>query len=176
MLTYDETQTTADELIGTGVWNTLSFGPALLDDGQIVDGIETVEVDQYIGKRSIQGSQPRTGIGLIEPGHFVFIVVDGRSPGYSRGMTMTEFAQLFANLGCGVAYNLDGGGSATMYFNGAIVNNPLGRGLRPCCVARSAVRHGAGPAPRQGHRRSDVSRLGIAGTRERAKGLEPPTS
>jgi exopolysaccharide biosynthesis protein len=128
MAIYDETLTTADELVVDGVWNTLSFGPALLDGGNIVDGIEHVEVDGYLGKRSIQGQQPRTGLGMIEPGHFVFVVVDGRSPGYSRGMTMTEFAEFFSSLGCEVAYNLDGGGSATMYFNGSVVNNPLGHG------------------------------------------------
>jgi len=65
---------------------------------------------------------------MIEAGHVVFIVVDGRSPGYSEGMTMTEFAELFRSLGCEVAYNLDGRGSATMYFNGSVVNDPLRRG------------------------------------------------
>lgn len=50
MATYDETQTTADELVAAGVWNTLSFGPALLDGRDVVDGIEYVEVDGYIGK------------------------------------------------------------------------------------------------------------------------------
>jgi len=128
MAIYDETQTTADDLVAAGVWNTLSFGPALLDGGDVVDRIEHVEVDGYLGKRSIQGQQPRTGVGMIEAGHFVFVVVDGRSPGYSEGMSMTEFAELFSSLGCEVAYNLDGGGSATMYFNGSVVNDPLGRG------------------------------------------------
>jgi len=41
---------------------------------------------------------------------------------------MTEFAQIFVDAGAQVAYNLDGGGSSAMYFNGALVNNPLGRG------------------------------------------------
>ena len=59
---------------------------------------------------------------------FLFVVVDGRSTGYSRGMTMTEFAQVFADLGAETAYNLDGGGSSAMVFNGQLVNNPLGRG------------------------------------------------
>ncbi len=57
----------------------------------------------------------------------MFVAVDGRSTGYSRGVTMTEFAQIFKDLGATVAYNLDGGGSTTMYFNGEMVNNPLGR-------------------------------------------------
>lgn len=128
MEVYDETETTADELIAAGVWNTLSFGPALLVDGEILDGIDEVEVDTNFGNHSIQGSQPRTGIGLIDENHFVFVVVDGRSPGYSKGVTMTEFAEIFQELGATVAYNLDGGGSSTMYFNGEVVNNPLGRG------------------------------------------------
>jgi exopolysaccharide biosynthesis protein len=58
----------------------------------------------------------------------VFIVVDGRSPGYSRGVALSEFAQIFKDLGCTIAYNLDGGGSSAMYFMGDLVNNPLGRG------------------------------------------------
>ncbi len=126
MFTYDETQTSASELLDDGVWNTWSFGPALLENGEIVDGIETVEIDRYIGKRSMQGSQPRTAVGMIDENHFVFVVVDGRSPGYSKGMTLVELATLFQELGATVAYNFDGGGSATMYFNGELVNNPLG--------------------------------------------------
>ena len=128
MSIYDETQTTAEELLADGVWNTLSFGPALVDGSQILSGIDTVEIDTNFGIHSIQGTQPRTGIGMIAPNHFVFVVVDGRSRGCSRGVTMTEFAQIFVDQGCQVAYNLDGGGSATMYFNGDLVNNPLGKG------------------------------------------------
>jgi exopolysaccharide biosynthesis protein len=128
MAVYDETTITGEQLLKDGAWNTVSFGPSLLEDGQVVAGIEDVEIDTNIGNHSIQGNQPRTGIGLIETNHFVFVVVDGRSPGYSRGVTMTEFAQIFRALGASVAYNLDGGGSSTMYFNGEVVNNPLGKG------------------------------------------------
>ncbi len=128
MKVYDETQTSADDLVADGVWNTLSFGPALLEDGQVIDGIEDVEVDTNFGNHSIQGSQPRTGIGIISANHYLFVIADGRSPGYSRGVTMTEFARIFADLGATTAYNLDGGGSSTMYFNGEVVNDPLGRG------------------------------------------------
>lgn len=127
MQVYDETATTAEQLVADGVWNTLSFGPALVEDGAIVSGIDDIEVDTNFGNHSIQGSQPRTGIGIVDDNHFVFVVVDGRSSGYSRGVTMTEFAQIFADLGATTAYNLDGGGSSAMYFNGDLVNNPLGR-------------------------------------------------
>jgi exopolysaccharide biosynthesis protein len=123
---YDETATTAEHLIADGVWNTLSFGPAIVQDSQIVDGIADVEVDTNFGNHSIQGAQPRTAVGLIGTNHLVFVVVDGRSPGYSAGVTMTGMAQIMKDLGAETAYNLDGGGSSTMYFNGALVNNPLG--------------------------------------------------
>jgi exopolysaccharide biosynthesis protein len=125
---YDETGTTAERLVADGVWNTLSFGPAVLEDGQVVDGIEDVEVDTNVGNHSIQGEQPRTAVGIIGTNHLVFVVVDGRSPGYSAGVTMTALADIMQDLGATTAYNLDGGGSSTMYFNGQLVNDPLGQG------------------------------------------------
>lgn len=123
---YDETATTAEQLVADGVWNTLSFGPSLLDNGEIAAGIEDVEVDTNFGNHSIQGEQPRTAVGIIDANHLVFVVVDGRSPGYSSGVTMTGLAQIMKDLGATTAYNIDGGGSSTMYFNGELVNNPLG--------------------------------------------------
>lgn len=125
---YDETATTADELVADGVWNTLSFGPALLEDGQVLEGIEDVEVDTNLGNHSIQGEQPRTAVGVIDDNHLVFVVVDGRSPGYSAGVTMTGLAEIMQGLGATTAYNLDGGGSSTMVFGGELVNDPLGTG------------------------------------------------
>lgn len=125
---YDETSTTAAELIDKGAWQTWSFGPGLVDDGAVLDGIDTVEVDTNFGNHSVQGNQPRTGIGMIKANHFLFIAVDGRSTGYSRGVSMTEMAEIFVNHGATVAYNLDGGGSTTMVFTGDLVNNPLGKG------------------------------------------------
>ena len=64
---YDETSTSAEQLLADGVWNTLSFGPALIDDGEILEGIDEVEVDTNIGNHSIQGDQPRTAVGVIAP-------------------------------------------------------------------------------------------------------------
>ena len=128
VVVYDETATDADTLVAAGVWNTLSFGPAIVEAGAVVDGITDVEIDTNVGNHSIQGDQPRTGIGVIDDDHLVFIVVDGRSEGYSEGVTLPELAGIFTGLGCITAYNLDGGGSSTMVFNGALVNNPLGKG------------------------------------------------
>ncbi|MGV8025001.1 MAG: phosphodiester glycosidase family protein [Anaerolineaceae bacterium] len=127
MKIYDETQTNAQDLLASGVWNTLSFGPALIEDNVIVDNLATIEIDTNFGNHPIQGNQPRTGVGTIDENHFVFIVVDGRSTGYSKGATLTDFAEMFQALGCSDAYNLDGGGSSTMYFMGRVVNNPLGK-------------------------------------------------
>ncbi|RMI08761.1 phosphodiester glycosidase family protein [Cellulomonas triticagri] len=126
---YDETATTADALLAAGVWNTLSFGPAIVEDGAVVDGIEDVEVDTNVGNHSIQGEQPRTAVGVIDDNHLVFVVVDGRSPGYSAGVTMTGLAEIMQSLGATTAYNIDGGGSSTMVFDGELVNDPLGKGV-----------------------------------------------
>lgn len=124
MKVYDETKTTGEALIEDGVWNTLSFGPALVKNGDIVSGIDSVEIDTNFGNHSVQGSQPRTGIGIIDKNHFIIVVADGRTKGYSSGVTMTEFADIFKGLGCTTAYNLDGGGSSEMWFNGSVVNRP----------------------------------------------------
>ena len=128
MRLYDETAADADQLVKDGVWQTLSFGPGLVEDGELVAGIDDVEIDTNFGNHSIQGRQPRTAIGLVEANHLLFVVVDGRSAGYSRGVGMSELGRIFVDRGASVAYNLDGGGSSTMVFDGDLVNDPLGRG------------------------------------------------
>ncbi|MCC2030867.1 phosphodiester glycosidase family protein [Microbacterium allomyrinae] len=127
---YDETTTTAEELLADGAWNTLSFGPAIVESGAVVEGIEDVEIDTNIGNHSIQGDEPRTAVGVIDENHLVFVVVDGRQEGYSAGVTLTELADIMVDLGATTAYNLDGGGSSTMYFNGEVVNQPSNGGER----------------------------------------------
>ena len=127
---YDETTTTAAELLADGAWNTLSFGPAIVEGGAAVDGIDEVEIDTNIGNHSIQGEQPRTAIGVTADGHVLIVVVDGRDPGYSRGVTMTELADILVSLGATTAYNLDGGGSSELWFDGEVVNQPSNGGER----------------------------------------------
>ena len=127
---YDETTTSAAQLLADGVWNTLSFGPALVENGSAVAGIDQLEIDTNFGNHSIQGEQPRSAVGVIDANHLVFVVVDGRSEGYSRGATLPELAQIMLDLGAATAYNLDGGGSSTMYFNGSVINQPSNRGER----------------------------------------------
>lgn len=121
---YDETTTDAQSLVDAGVWNTLSFGPALVEDGEVEDGIDDVEVDTNVGNHSVQGEQPRTAVGVVDANHLVLVVVDGRQDGYSRGVTMTELAEIMQGLGATTAYNLDGGGSSTLSFDGEVVNSP----------------------------------------------------
>ncbi len=101
-----------------GLYQTMSFGPLLVKDG----------VAKTKFTPGILGENPRTGFGYYEPGHYVFVTVDGRQEGYSIGMTMQEFAQLFVDLGCTNAYNLDGGQSAMMIFNGEVYNKPYNNG------------------------------------------------
>lgn len=127
MKSYNEEELSSSDLLAEGVTQTYSFGPILVKDGTVVDDFDKVVIDTNFGNRSIQGSNPRTGIGMIAPNHYVFIVVDGRNENYSKGMTLSEFAQVFKDLGATEAYNLDGGGSSTMYFMGRVVNNPQGK-------------------------------------------------
>ncbi|MEC0126572.1 phosphodiester glycosidase family protein [Paenibacillus pabuli] len=126
MKTYNETEVSSSELLAEGATNTLSFGPILIQDGEIVSDFSSVKIDNNFGNRSIQVANPRTAIGMIAPNHYVFVVVDGRQDN-SRGMTLAELANVMKGLGATEAYNLDGGGSSTMYFMGRVVNNPLGR-------------------------------------------------
>lgn len=123
--TYDETEVSSSKLLADGVLQTFSFGPVLIEDGETITDFDNVKIDHNFGNSSIQDRNPRTGIGMISANHYIFIVVDGRSD-ESRGVTLDEFAQLFADYGCTEAYNLDGGGSSTMYFMGRVVNDPQG--------------------------------------------------
>lgn len=72
-------------------------------------------------------SNPRTAIGIIDNLHYVLVVSDGRTK-ESDGLSLLELAEFMESLGVTTAYNLDGGGSSTMYFNGEVVNQPTTNG------------------------------------------------
>lgn len=121
--TMHEGDVTGEVLIEKGAWNVFSFGPVLVENGGIREGLdEPYRVDAFT--ENINGKQPRTGIGIIGKNHFLIATVDGRAEGYSCGMTFREFAELFVEYGCETAYNLDGGSSVTLYQNGEILNRP----------------------------------------------------
>ena len=87
----------AEELLAAGVWNTLSFGPALLDDGAgRRRASRTSRSTPTSATTRSRATSPAPAIGIIDDNHFVFVVVDGRSPGYSAGVTMTELAEIIA--------------------------------------------------------------------------------
>ncbi len=115
-----ESQTTRDELIAAHPVHAWSFGPALMIDGNI-----TVDSTSEVNQSS--SSNPRTAIGQIAIGHYVCIVSDGRLTN-EAGLSLLELAEEFESLGCTYAYNLDGGGSSTMWFNGRIINQPVNSG------------------------------------------------
>ena len=113
-----EDEITADELIASGAVNTLSFGPALIESGRVTVG-ENEEVARAMS------SNPRTAIGIKADGTYLFVVADGRTE-ESEGLSLYELAGFMKELGAVTAYNLDGGGSSTMVFNGNVINNPTG--------------------------------------------------
>lgn len=118
----DESSVSAEQLLADGAQQVLSFGPGLVEDGQIAVS-ENDEVD-----KAMTGN-PRTAIGIIDDLHYVFVVSDGRTS-ESTGLTLYQLAQVMSDLGVQTAYNLDGGGSSTMVFQGSVVNNPTsGNGI-----------------------------------------------
>ena len=115
-----EGQISAEQLIKDGAQQVLSFGPALIENGQISVGVRS-EVGKALA------SNPRTAIGIIDEAHYLFVVADGRTS-ESEGLSLYQLAQVMQQLGVKTAYNLDGGGSSTMYFNGRVINNPTTNG------------------------------------------------
>ncbi|HAP44236.1 MAG: hypothetical protein A2087_14385 [Spirochaetes bacterium GWD1_61_31] len=97
-----------------GAWQAWSFGPMLLDHGQPMTEFNSL----------VATHNPRSAVGYYEPGHYCFVLVDGRRDGYSTGLTLRQLSRLFYDLGCSVAYNLDGGQSAVMTFMGDMINQP----------------------------------------------------
>lgn len=114
---FEEGSETGAALIERGIIQGWSFGPVLVNQGEIA----TADIAKQNWVSS--GRNPRVGIAQLGPLHYLFIVVDGRST-LSKGLTLTQFAQLFKDKGALIAYNLDGGGSATMWFNGKVINKP----------------------------------------------------
>ena len=118
----NESEVTAQALLDSGVVNLLAFGPALVTNGKVA-----VSQNEEVGRA--MADNPRTAIGVIDDLHYVLVVSDGRTS-ESQGLSLYELAQVMRQQGCKTAYNLDGGGSSTMYFNGQVINNPTTNGNR----------------------------------------------
>ena len=112
----DENTSDLEEVLASGALQAFSFGPSLIQNHEI-----TVTQDSEVSQ-SMQ-SNPRTAIGIIDSLHYIFLVSDGRTSA-NEGLSLYELAEIMQDLGCSTAYNLDGGGSSTMYFNGSLVNQP----------------------------------------------------
>ena len=115
-----EDEISADQLVKDGVVNLLAFGPSLVENGEIV-----VDTNSEVGQS--MSSNPRTAIGIIDENHYIIIVSDGRTS-ESQGLSLYELAEVMKSYGVKTAYNLDGGGSSTLYFNGQVINKPTTNG------------------------------------------------
>ena len=115
-----EEETSLESLLEKGAYNVLSFGPALIENYNV-----SVTKNDEVGKS--MASNPRTLIGMIDDLHYVFIVSDGRTS-ESEGLSLYELATFAKKLNIKTAYNLDGGGSSAMYFNGKVINKPTTSG------------------------------------------------
>lgn len=110
----------ADDLVARGVWQAFSFGPCLVNDGNVN---VTVNEEVSIAKADNQ----RTAVGIIDELHYLLVVTDGRTT-ESKGLTLYETANFMKAMGAKTAYNLDGGGSSTIVYNGVLLNNPTASG------------------------------------------------
>ena len=119
-------------LANEGVFQSWCFGPTLVENYKAVQNFNTPGLSSKDWAR-----EPRTAIGQVDRLHYIFLVVDAvRDPngtgGWTTigGMNFRELADTFEALGCKTAYNLDGGGSTTLWLNGKVINNPSGSGER----------------------------------------------
>ena len=121
MKTVQETSLSSQDAvaqeIAAGLQNTFSFGPHLVSGGKPRGDYSDSMVQTY---------NPRTAVGMVEVGHYKLIVVDGRTD-YNTGVRLIELEDICVKEGCTEAYNLDGGQSSTMVFDGKVVNDIAGR-------------------------------------------------
>lgn len=126
METFGRKEMDVKEVVQEPIWQSFLFGPELLDDqGQAFE-----KFDSKIGV-----ANPRSVIGYHSPGHYSFVLVDGRGNG-NRGWTLVQLSEFMHSIGCQVAYNLDGGQSAVMVFMGNTLNHPYhgGRSLNDMAI------------------------------------------
>lgn len=118
MRVYRANELTGQQLLDIGARDVLSFGPILVRDGELGS------FDKVRGATP----QPRAGIGMFAPGHYLCIIAEGRIR-ESKGLSCEEFARLFHSLGCTLAFNLDGGNTSCMVFMGRQLNQLTNSGV-----------------------------------------------
>ncbi|MEN6417530.1 MAG: phosphodiester glycosidase family protein [Clostridiaceae bacterium] len=118
LLTFRYRILTADLLSTLGAYQTWVFGPALLDD----NGDAKTEFRSRVTARN-----PRSVLGYYEPGHYAFLIVDGRRE-HSMGITMQDLSSFCKELGFTRAYNLDGGQSTVLQSKSGAINIPFDGG------------------------------------------------
>ena len=121
METLEPGEYTVEDILDANPYQVWSFGPELLD-------AEGLPKEEFNTSSNVAKRNPRTAIGYYEPGHYCFVVVDGRKMNKSSGASMSELSALMKELGCKAAYNFDGGDSSSMVFNGKPINRPSGGG------------------------------------------------
>jgi hypothetical protein len=127
----------------TGILNAVGGGPVIVRNSGPVFRSNEAFTSYQLGPR-----HPRTAIGQLADGRIRFVVVDGRRPGYSVGVTNFELAQAMARLGAVTASAFDAGGSSTLAFNGELLNRPSDRSERPVSTALQLMYYGVyAPAP-----------------------------
>lgn len=110
--------TSAASLKKQGVKDTFSFGPTLLSGGDVVP-LSAQGYPAAFSSPDMQGKYPRTAVGMVRPGEYVLLVTHARP-----GLTLSEMRNIFKNQGCSYAFNMDGGGSATLSYRGHLLNRP----------------------------------------------------
>lgn len=114
METYDMRHFDRDAILAKNPWQVWEFGPSLLDE---TGGAITKFNENFYDDNVITSRHPRSSIGYYEPGHYCFIVVDGRSE-ESDGVRLFQLGEIFESIGCTAAYNFDGGDSAQSLWMG----------------------------------------------------------
>ncbi len=106
------------DLLAAGVKDTYNFGPVLIDNGVAQPSIaETAK------------KYPRSAVGMVKKNSYILLVTN---TGDYSGLNHSELVSIFKSYGCKYAYNLDGGGSATLYYNGKVMNKLIDNTQRPC--------------------------------------------
>jgi phosphodiester glycosidase len=128
----------------TGIADAVGGGPVLVRNGGPVFRAQEAFTSSQLAPRN-----PRTAVGQLGDGRVLMIVVDGRRPGYSVGMTNFELAQTLVRLGAVTGSAFDGGGSTTLAFDGKLLNRPSDPGgERPASTALQLMYYGVyAPAP-----------------------------